>query len=380
MSGRPSDANEGCVGPESSMAGKAAACAGCPNQKNCASGKGSVDPAAAEVARSFGMVKHTILVLSGKGGVGKSTVASQLAWGLSADTKLEVGVLDIDICGPSMPRMMGVEDEEVHKSGSGWSPVMADDNLAVMSVGFMLQKKTDAIIWRGPRKTGLIKQFLTDVDWGKLDFLVVDAPPGTSDEHISLAKFLKKVKIDGAIIVTTPQEVALLDVRKEITFCHKTKIPILGVVENMSYFSCPNCNHLTKIFPPLTGGAKKLCADTGIPYLGAIPMDSKLLDACENGESFLARYPKSPAVPAITSLVTAVQASDYSKLSGSFKEDDNEDMNIEEKKEDIMKSSKEVQAILAYLEGLQSAPEKTRKAAASDIKKIAKICAVLQKK
>jgi len=303
MSAVPENANEGCVGPESQMAGKASSCAGCPNQAKCASGKGAEpDPAAEKVKEAFEGVKHTILVLSGKGGVGKSTIASQIAWGL-ADAKKEVGVLDIDICGPSMPRMMGVENEEVHKSGSGWSPVMAEDNLSVMSVGFMLQNKTDAIIWRGPRKTGLIKQFLTDVDWGAIDYLVVDAPPGTSDEHISIAKLLKKVKIDGAVIVTTPQEVALLDVRKEISFCRKTKIPILGVVENMSSFSCPNCGFKTSIFPPISGGARQMCKEMGVQYLGSVPMDSKLLEACEKGVSFLSTYPGAPAAKYLKRLV-----------------------------------------------------------------------------
>jgi Mrp family chromosome partitioning ATPase len=152
--------------------------------------------------------------------------------------------------------MMGVEDEEVRRSNFGWSPVYADDNLAVMSIGFMLQSKKDAVIWRGPKKSGLIKQFLTDVYWGDggLDFLVIDAPPGTSDEHISIAQFLKKSKVDGAIIVTTPQEVALLDVRKEISFCKKVGIPVLGVVENMAGFVCPCCKTNTEIFAPSSQG------------------------------------------------------------------------------------------------------------------------------
>eukprot|EP00456_Euglypha_rotunda_P005623 TRINITY_DN10950_c0_g1_i1.p1 TRINITY_DN10950_c0_g1~~TRINITY_DN10950_c0_g1_i1.p1 ORF type:complete len:172 (+),score=20.30 TRINITY_DN10950_c0_g1_i1:142-657(+) len=152
--------------------------------------------------------------------------------------------------------MTGVEHEEVRRSAFGWSPVYATENLAVMSVAFMLASKTDAIIWRGPRKTELIKQFLTDVYWDKLDFLIIDAPPGTSDEHITIAQFLKTAKVDGAIIVTTPQEVSLLDVRKEITFCSKTGIPILGVVENMAGFVCPCCKTQTDIFPAVTGGAK----------------------------------------------------------------------------------------------------------------------------
>lgn len=166
-------------------------------------------------------MKHKILVLSGKGGVGKSTVSAQLAFALANQGK-QVGLLDIDICGPSIPTMLGLVGQEVHQSASGWSPVYVEDNLGVMSIGFMLPTTDDAVIWRGPRKNGLIKQFLTDVDWGQLDYLIIDTPPGTSDEHISIVQYLKATNVDGAVIVTTPQEVAMADVRKEINFCKKT--------------------------------------------------------------------------------------------------------------------------------------------------------------
>mmetsp|Transcript_21707 Transcript_21707/g.32320 ORF Transcript_21707/g.32320 Transcript_21707/m.32320 type:complete len:378 (+) Transcript_21707:2708-3841(+) len=353
MSAAPANANEGCVGPDSKLAGKASACAGCPNQKRCASGKGAVDPAAEKVRDSFGNVKHTILVLSGKGGVGKSTIASQLAWSL-ADMTHEVGVLDIDICGPSMPRMLGVENEQVHQSGSGWSPVMAEDNLAVMSVGFMLRNKTDAVIWRGPRKTGLIRQFLTDVDWGKLDYLIVDAPPGTSDEHISIAKLLQKVKIDGAVIVTTPQEVALLDVRKEISFCKKTGIPIIGVIENMSKFSCPMCGYDTKVFPPVSGGAKKMCMDMGVPYLGDVPMDSKLLESCEKGVSFTAAYPKSLASKHILRIVNMLKGKNLSIEPSENKQK----MEVEVDEQEIKNAKMAVENILEEMKVLAGLPKK----------------------
>lgn len=226
--------NEDCVGPSSENAGKVSSCAGCPNQNVCASGKGKeVDPSTKLVADRMSSIKHKILVLSGKGGVGKSTIASQLAFTLAQKGK-EVGLLDIDICGPSIPRMLGLVGQEVHQSASGWSPVYVEDNLAVMSIGFMLPQQDDAVIWRGPRKNGLIKQFLTDVIWNELDYLIVDTPPGTSDEHISIVQYLQSANIDGAIIVTTPQEVSMADVRKELNFCKKTGIKILGIVENMS--------------------------------------------------------------------------------------------------------------------------------------------------
>lgn len=179
-------------------------------------------------------VKHKILVLSGKGGVGKSTFAAQLSFALASVDK-QVGLLDIDICGPSIPKMVGLEGPEIHQSNLGWSPVYVEDNLGVMSIGFMLPDPDEAVIWRGPRKNGLIKQFVKDVDWGDLDYLVVDAPPGTSDKHISIMQYLKATNVDGAIIVTTPQEVSLIDVRKEINFCKKVGIKVLGVVENMMF-------------------------------------------------------------------------------------------------------------------------------------------------
>jgi Mrp family chromosome partitioning ATPase len=191
-----------------------------------------------------------LLVLSGKGGVGKSTVAAQLAFSLAA-RGLDVGLLDVDICGPSAPKLLGLEGQEVHQSAAGWSPVYVTERLAVMSVGFLLPSQDDAVVWRGPRKNALIKQFLRDVVWGPLDYLVVDAPPGTSDEHISLAQLLlgggggagagagdgsaAPPAVDArAVIVTTPEQVAIADVRKEVSFCRKVGLPILGVVENMS--------------------------------------------------------------------------------------------------------------------------------------------------
>ena len=221
-----SAANDECVGPSSERAGTASGCDGCPNQKACAAGEGrKEDPDLMLIAQRLKDVKHKVLVLSGKGGVGKSTMACQLAFALAADG-LRVGLLDVDICGPSVPQMLGLRGATVHQSASGWSPVyvtqeaalgggagdeMADDDveLGVMSIGFMLPKEDDAVIWRGPRKNGLIKQFLTDVEWGALDYLLVDTPPGTSDEHISLVQYLAKAlgPDDGALIVSTPQEV-----------------------------------------------------------------------------------------------------------------------------------------------------------------------------
>ncbi|KAK7997934.1 hypothetical protein PG989_005974 [Apiospora arundinis] len=214
-----------------------------------------------------------------------------------------VGIMDTDICGPSIPKMMGVETETIHISSTGWSPVWVSDNLGVMSIQFMLPSRDDAVIWRGPKKNGLIKQFLKDVDWGDLDFLLVDTPPGTSDEHLSVNSFLKESGIDGAVMVTTPQEVALLDVRKEIDFCRKAGIKVLGIVENMSGFVCPNCTHESQIFRATTGGGAALAKEMGIPFLGEVPLDPRIGRSCDYGESFFEAFPDSPACTALKGVV-----------------------------------------------------------------------------
>ena len=240
-------------------------------------------------------VKRKIVVLSGKGGVGKSTFAAQLSWAFAADEQVQTGLMDVDICGPSIPTILGIATEQVHSSSAGWSPVYVQDNLGVMSVGFMLPSSRDAVMWRGPKKNGLIAQFLKDVDWGELDYLVIDTPPGTSDEHLSIMQYLKESGIDGAVLITTPQEVALQDVRKEIDFCRKVGLPILGLVENMSGFVCPSCKSESQIFRPTTGGAESLAKETGIALLGKVPLDPRIGQSADYGLNFLDEYPDSPA-------------------------------------------------------------------------------------
>ncbi|KAK4647262.1 cytosolic Fe-S cluster assembly factor nbp35 [Podospora bellae-mahoneyi] len=294
---------EHCPGPESEQAGTADSCAGCPNQQICASAPKGPDPDLPLITARLADVKHKILVLSGKGGVGKSTLTVQLAHAFATNPDTTVGVMDTDICGPSIPKMLGVETETIHTSNAGWEPVWAMDNLAVMSIQFLLPNRDDAIIWRGPKKNGLIKQFLKDVQWGELDFLLVDTPPGTSDEHLSVNTFLKESKIEGAVVVTTPQEVALLDVRKEIDFCRKAGIRILGIVENMSLFVCPGCKHESKIFLDHTGGGRGLAEELGIPFLGSVPLDPRIGIACDYGESFFDSFPDSSACKALKGVV-----------------------------------------------------------------------------
>ncbi|KAI9675192.1 MAG: cytosolic Fe-S cluster assembly factor nbp35 [Trizodia sp. TS-e1964] len=298
-----------CPGPESQAAGTGSACAGCPNQSICASAASAVrvpDPDIALITARLAPIAHKLLILSGKGGVGKSTFTTLLAHAFAANPALTVGIMDTDICGPSIPKMLGVEAQKIHAPAGDWSPVWVSENLAVMSIQFMLPGRDDAVIWRGPKKNGLIKQFLKDVDWGELDFLLVDTPPGTSDEHLSVNTFLKESGVDGAILLTTPQEVALLDVRKEIDFCRKASIRVLGLVENMSGFVCPNCTYESQIFAPTTGGAIGLAKETGIPFLGSVPLDPRIGMACDYGESFLDAFPDSPACKALNNVVRRI--------------------------------------------------------------------------
>lgn len=376
----PPNANEECVGPQSSNAGKVSGCDGCPNQKACASGQSSSTAAQQtknieheNIRNALSNISHVILVLSGKGGVGKSTVCCQLAHTLAA-RGYGVGVLDVDICGPSVARMLGCSGRTVHKSGSGWMPVYANPNLAVMSISFLLGEQDAAVVWRGPRKNGMIKQFLTETCWDEeegLDYLLIDTPPGTSDEHISTVQYLKGAlegmttdgnnngtKLGGAVMVTTPEEVAMMDVRKELNFCTKTKLPILGIVENMSRFEikleemtflkqnistgekdngtkedvtqsvidtlrqkCPEVLQMiasANVFPPSGDGPRGMASRYNVPYLGAIPLDPNLLKACEEGLCFVQAFPQSTAVPALNkvadSIVRCLPTNDFSEM------------------------------------------------------------------
>ncbi|GMT28277.1 hypothetical protein PFISCL1PPCAC_19574, partial [Pristionchus fissidentatus] len=308
MSDVPVDANAGCPGTESGQAGKSSACAGCPGQASCASGQGPPKPDVSAVIDRLSEVKHKILVMSGKGGVGKSSVTTSLALALATDPKVQVAVLDIDLCGPSIPRMLGVEEEGVHQSADGWTPVGVKDNLCVMSIAFLLDNKNDAVIWRGPRKAAIIKQFLSDVNWGEIDYLLIDTPPGTSDEHISSVQILMGAgSVDGAVLVTSPQEIALLDVRKEISFCRKTNLPVIGVVENMSGFACPHCKECSDLFPSTTGGATKMCEEFSIPLLEKLPLDPRLAKCLDEGEDFFEKNGDSSLAQSLLSLATKIK-------------------------------------------------------------------------
>ncbi|KAL3081482.1 hypothetical protein niasHT_036546 [Heterodera trifolii] len=292
MSDVPEDANENCPGTASANAGKTSACAGCPNQSACSTGERAVDPDIALITQRLAGVKHKLLILSGKGGVGKSTVTASLAYAIA---NLQDGAKPFKVWRHFTPRMFGCEENSVQNSDQGWTPIFVQDNLFVMSIAFLLDTRDEAIIWRGPRKNALIKQFLRDVDWGELDFLIIDTPPGTSDEHISIVQMLLQASfLDGAVIVTTPQEISLLDVRKEVNFCVKTKVPVLGVVENMCQFVCPCCSTASQLFPNTTGGAKKMCADLSLELLAQLPLDPRLAKSLDEGQSYFEHFADSP--------------------------------------------------------------------------------------
>jgi len=246
-----------------------------------------------QIRQRIKQIKHQILVLSGKGGVGKSMVAVNLAVSLALAGK-KVGLLDIDIHGPSIPKILNLEGKTIQAAGDVILPIAMTENLKVMSIGFLLRGSSDAVIWRGPMKYQMIKQFLKDVDWGSLDFLVVDSPPGTGDEPLSIVQLLENA--DGAIIVTTPQEVALSDVRKCITFCKQLNLPVLGVLENMSGFVCPKCGEMTNIFK--SGGGEKMAKQMNVHFLGQIPIDPQIVRACDSGQPYVQHYSSSQAAQA----------------------------------------------------------------------------------
>ncbi len=238
-----------------------------------------------QIRHRMSQIKHKILILSGKGGVGKSTVAANLAVSLSLAGK-SVGLLDIDIHGPSIPKILNLEDKTLMAVGDAIMPVSVSANLIVMSIGFILQDRDDPVIWRGPMKYHMIKQFLKDVEWGQLDYLIIDSPPGTGDEPLSVIQLLEKP--DGAVIVTTPQQLALSDVRKGVSFCRSLNLPVIGVIENMSGFICPKCGRNTDIFK--SGGGENMALEMNIPFLGRIPIDPQIVDACDSGQPYIEKY------------------------------------------------------------------------------------------
>jgi ATP-binding protein involved in chromosome partitioning len=247
-------------------------------------------------------IGRKILVLSGKGGVGKSTVAANLAAAL-ARTGKKVGLLDIDIHGPSVPTLFGLKGHPLQGDQETIFPVRVNDNLSVMSIGFMMPELTDAAIMRGPMKHKVIEQFLREVHWGTLDYLIVDSPPGTGDEPLSVAQLAGPSS--EALIVTTPQDLAISDVRRCVTFCQTLSLPILGIVENMSGFVCPKCGERTDLFG--VGGGEALAKQVQAPFLGRIPIDPSVMLSGDAGSPFVESQTQSPAGSALSEIVSKIQ-------------------------------------------------------------------------
>jgi ATP-binding protein involved in chromosome partitioning len=243
-------------------------------------------------------VKHVILVLSGKGGVGKSTVSVNLAFALAAKGK-NVGLLDLDFHGPNIPKMLGIEDQRPVVLANAIEPVRVTGNLSVISMAFLLPDTSTPVVWRGPMKMTAIRQFLAEVNWGALDYLVVDLPPGTGDEALTIAQLAPNVR--GAVIVTTPQDVAVMDAIKAAKFIEKLDLPVIGVIENMSGMVCPHCGGFIELFS--TGGGKKAAEDLGVPFLGAIPLDPEMVKAGDEGRPYILRHADSPTWKAVDSVM-----------------------------------------------------------------------------
>jgi ATP-binding protein involved in chromosome partitioning len=252
-------------------------------------------------------VKEKLVVLSGKGGVGKSTVAVNLATALTQAGK-KVGLLDIDIHGPSIPKMLHLENAPVTGTDTTLDPVIAH-KMKAMSIGLLLRDRDDAVIWRGPMKSNAIKQFLRDVEWGELDYLIVDSPPGTGDEPMTVIQLLDRPT--GAIVVTTPQAVAVQDVRRSIMFCRQLQLPVIGVIENMSGFVCPKCGERTDIFQ--TGGGESMARDMGVAFLGSVPIDPQVTVSGDGGQPVVQAHPHSETSKAFGRIVRALLEPELSK-------------------------------------------------------------------
>jgi ATP-binding protein involved in chromosome partitioning len=255
-----------------------------------------------KVSLTLSRIKNRLLVFSGKGGVGKSTVAANLAVAFSLKN-LTVGLLDVDIHGPNLPKMLGVEDKRLDVTSGGIKPVSVKKNLKLVSMSFLLQDPDLPVIWRGPMKMKAIQQFLGDVKWEDLDWLVIDSPPGTGDEPLSVAQLIPAT---GAVIVTTPQEVSLMDSRKAVAFARKLDLKILGIIENMSGMICPHCGKTINLFKE--GGGQKAAQELGVPFLGKIPLDPDIVILGDEGRAFVDSQPESKASKAFMEVVDNIIA------------------------------------------------------------------------
>eukprot|EP01097_Dermamoeba_algensis_P007205 TRINITY_DN4519_c0_g1_i1.p1 TRINITY_DN4519_c0_g1~~TRINITY_DN4519_c0_g1_i1.p1 ORF type:complete len:332 (-),score=64.48 TRINITY_DN4519_c0_g1_i1:470-1408(-) len=281
---------------ETETAGREKMCANCPGKTLCLSLSSAQREEEEKLHTRMRAIRHKIVIMAGKGGVGKTSVSALIALGL-AKKSCKVSLLDIDITGPNIPRVMAVENEKIQNASYGWLPPKSPHyGVNVMSVAFMIPTTSTPVVWRGPRKTNLIQSFLRDTFWGKQDFLIIDSPPGTSDEHISLISLLKQTCPDGCILVSSPHSLSLSSLKKEINFCLKMGITIIGVIENMSSFVCPCCNETSEIFGE-TSQVKALAESKGLRFLGSIPLDPRLGQCCDEGKN---PYEELSASPTIT--------------------------------------------------------------------------------
>ncbi len=273
----------------------------CPSGKSCEECKKEKGSEDCKLTATLAAIDRRIIVMSGKGGVGKSTVAVNLAMSLALQGK-KVGLLDVDVHGPSVPKMLGLENSAPEVSEAGKILPVQIGGLKVLSIGFFLESTDAAVVWRGPMKIGVIKQFLTDADWEKLDYLVVDAPPGTGDEPLTVCQLLAGDNT-SAVIVTTPQGVAATDVSKSLTFCRELNLNVAGLVENMSGFVCPHCGEITDIFS--SGAGEELAAKYNVPLLGKLPIDPAVCRGGDEGTPF-ARYYNNTVTGKIFENITGI--------------------------------------------------------------------------
>jgi len=246
-------------------------------------------------------IKHKLIVISGKGGVGKTTVAVNLAYGLAVKGN-KVGILDVDIHGPNIAKMLGIENKRLVGSDLGIEPMEVLPNLKAVSLALLFDNKDQPIIWRGPLKMITIKQFLADVNWGELDYLIIDSPPGTGDEPLSVCQLIPD--LDGAIIVTTPQDVAILDSRKSVIFAKELKVPVAGIIENMGGFICPHCKKEIDLFG--TGGGEKSAQDLKVPFLGRIPIEPEIVKSGDSGQPFVYFRNKTTTANTINDIIDKI--------------------------------------------------------------------------
>jgi len=250
-------------------------------------------------------IRQKVAVISGKGGVGKSTVTVNLAVAFAMHGHVNrVGILDADVHGPSVPKILGLTGQRLQSGPPGAFPVLGPLAIKVVSMDFLLPDENAPVIWRGPLKMTAIRQFLSDIVWGDLDILFIDLPPGTGDEPLSVAQLLPEM--DGVIIVTIPSEVSQMVVRKAVVFARRLGMPIVGVIENMSGFACPNCGAKVDIFQ--SGGGKKMAEELDVPFLGSIPIDQKISEASDKGTPFIVEHADSPASKAFMEIVKKVEA------------------------------------------------------------------------